>query len=65
MLYELPHGLPFTELLVLHGISPDQVRGALMGGYFAGLLNRRVLETSLDHETMRRLGSGLGPGHIH
>src|ERR1700752_2010029 len=29
VLYELPHGLPFTELLVLHGISPDQVRGAL------------------------------------
>src|SRR5271166_6583397 len=63
-LYELPHGLPFTELLALHGISPDQVRGALMGGYFAGLLNRRVLETTLDHETMRRFGSGLGCGAI-
>jgi NADH:ubiquinone oxidoreductase subunit F (NADH-binding) len=35
-----------------------------MGGYFAGLLNRTVLETSLDHETMRRLGSGLGCGAI-
>ena len=35
-----------------------------MGGYFAGLLNRRVLETTLDHETMRRLGSGLGCGAI-
>lgn len=64
VLYELPHGLPFTELLALHGISSDQVRGALMGGYFAGLLNRRVLETNLDHETMRRLGSGLGCGAI-
>ncbi len=64
VLYELPHGLPFTELLVLHGVSPDQVRGALMGGYFAGLLNRRVLETTLDHETMRRIGSGLGCGAI-
>jgi NADH:ubiquinone oxidoreductase subunit F (NADH-binding) len=63
-LYELPHGLPFTELLALHGISPDQVRGALMGGYFAGLLNRRVLESTLDHETMRGLGSGLGCGAI-
>jgi NADH:ubiquinone oxidoreductase subunit F (NADH-binding) len=48
-LYELPHGLAFTELLALHGVSPDEVRGALMGGYFAGLLNRRVLETTLDH----------------
>jgi NADH:ubiquinone oxidoreductase subunit F (NADH-binding) len=64
VLYELPHGLPFTELLALHGVSPDDVRGALMGGYFAGLLNRAVLETSLDHETMRRLGSGLGCGAI-
>ncbi|OBF46375.1 NADH dehydrogenase [Mycobacterium sp. 852002-50816_SCH5313054-b] len=64
VLYELPHGLAFTELLALHKVSPDRVRGALMGGYFAGLLNRGVLETSLDHETMRRIGSGLGCGAI-
>ena len=64
VLYELPHGLPFTELLALHGVPPDRVRGALMGGYFAGLLDRRVLDTSLDHETMRRCGSGLGCGAI-
>ncbi|BBZ47760.1 NADH-ubiquinone oxidoreductase-F iron-sulfur binding region domain-containing protein [Mycobacterium parmense] len=64
VLYELPHGLPFAELLALHGVSADQVRGALMGGYFAGLLNRSVLETSLDHETMRRHGTGLGCGAI-
>ena len=64
VLYELPHGLPFTELLALHGVSPERVRGALMGGYFAGLLNRRVLETTLDHETMRGLGSGLGCGAL-
>ncbi len=64
VLYELPHGLPFAELLALHGVSAGQVRGALLGGYFAGLLNRSVLETTLDHETMRRLGSGLGCGAI-
>jgi NADH:ubiquinone oxidoreductase subunit F (NADH-binding) len=63
-LYEIPHGLAFTELLALHGISSDQVHGALMGGYFAGLLNRTVLDVTLDHETMRRLGSGLGAGAI-
>ncbi|OMC45174.1 NADH dehydrogenase [Mycobacterium sp. IS-2888] len=63
-LYELPHGIPFTELLALHGVSPDQVRGALLGGYFSGFLNRDVLETTLDHETMRRFGSGLGCGAI-
>ena len=63
-LYEVPHGLPITELLVLHGVSPDGVRGALMGGYFAGLLDRDVLGATVDHETFRRLGSGLGCGAI-
>ena len=63
-LYELPLGLPFTELLALRGVSPNDVRGALMGGYFAGLLNQQVLQTSLDHETFRGIGSGLGCGAI-
>ncbi|MGH3536211.1 MAG: NADH-ubiquinone oxidoreductase-F iron-sulfur binding region domain-containing protein, partial [Pseudonocardiaceae bacterium] len=63
-LYEIPLGLPFTELLALHGVSSDQVRGALMGGYFAGLLNRDVLDATLDHDTLRGLGSGLGAGTI-
>jgi NADH:ubiquinone oxidoreductase subunit F (NADH-binding) len=63
-LYEIPHGLPFAELLALHGVSPDQVRGVLMGGYFAGLLDRSVLDTTLDHETLRGLGCGLGNGAI-
>jgi NADH:ubiquinone oxidoreductase subunit F (NADH-binding) len=63
-LYEVPHGLPFADLLALHGISPDRVQGALLGGYFAGLLNRSVLDATLDHETFRALGSGLGCGAI-
>jgi NADH:ubiquinone oxidoreductase subunit F (NADH-binding) len=63
-LYEVPHGLAFTELLALHGVSPDEVRGVLMGGYFAGLLDRKILDATLDHETLRRLGSGLGAGAI-
>ena len=58
-LYEIPHGLAFTELLALHGVSADQVRGVLMGGYFAGLLNRDVLDATLDHETHAR-GSAVG-----
>lgn len=64
VLYEIPHGLPFTELLARHGVSPAKVRGVLMGGYFAGLVNRRVLDTTLDHETIRGIGSGLGCGAI-
>jgi NADH:ubiquinone oxidoreductase subunit F (NADH-binding) len=35
-----------------------------LGGYFAGLLNRSVLDATLDHETLRGLGSGLGNGAI-
>ena len=48
-----PARLPVADLLALHGVSPDDVRGVLMGGYFAGLLNRDVLDATLDHETMR------------
>jgi NADH:ubiquinone oxidoreductase subunit F (NADH-binding) len=35
-----------------------------MGGYFAGLLDRAVLDATLDHETLRSLRSGLGNGAI-
>lgn len=61
-LYELPHGVAFSDLLALHGVSRAEVAGVLMGGYFAGLLNGDVLDATLDHETMRSLGSGLGCG---
>jgi NADH:ubiquinone oxidoreductase subunit F (NADH-binding) len=63
-LYELPHGVTFPDLLALHGVSAEHVSGVLMGGYFAGLLNRDVLSATLDHETLRALGSGLGCGAI-
>jgi NADH:ubiquinone oxidoreductase subunit F (NADH-binding) len=63
-LYEIPHGAAFSDLLKVHGLSAESVRGALMGGYFAGLLNTDILDAALDHETIRRLGSGLGCGAI-
>ncbi|ULE31754.1 NADH-ubiquinone oxidoreductase-F iron-sulfur binding region domain-containing protein [Mycobacterium sp. IDR2000157661] len=63
-LYELPHGVGFSELLQAHGVDREAVTGALMGGYFAGLLNTDVLDATLDHESIRRLGSGLGCGAI-
>ncbi|GGL17998.1 NADH-ubiquinone oxidoreductase-F iron-sulfur binding region domain-containing protein [Nocardia jinanensis] len=63
-LYELPHGLPFADLLALHGIAASGLRGALIGGYFTGLLDRTVLDLTLDHETLRRAGAGLGCGAI-
>ena len=61
-LYEIPHGVAFTDLLTMHGVPADQVRGVLMGGYFAGLVNRDMLDATLDHESIRRLNSGLGCG---
>jgi NADH:ubiquinone oxidoreductase subunit F (NADH-binding) len=63
-LYEVPFGIAASELLEQHGISDQQVRGALMGGYFAGLLDRRILHGTLDHGGLRELGSGLGCGAI-
>ncbi len=61
-LYEIPHGAAFSDLLRLHEVSADSVHGVLMGGYFAGLVNTDILDATLDHETIRRLGSGLGCG---
>ncbi|KMO68656.1 NADH-quinone oxidoreductase subunit 1 [Mycolicibacterium chlorophenolicum] len=63
-LYELPFGVPMTDVLDLHGIPHDRVRGALMGGYFAGLLDRRVLDCTADHDSLRAHGSGLGCGAV-
>lgn len=63
-LYEVAHGAPFVDLLDLHGISPDSVRAVLMGGYFSGLLDRSVLDATLDHDSIRQLGSGLGNGAV-
>ncbi len=62
VLYEIPYGAAVSDLLTLHGVTAEAVRGALMGGYFAGLLNTDILDATLDHETIRRLGSGLGCG---
>ena len=63
-LYELPHGIAFRELLARHGVASRAVRGVLMGGYFSGLLDTRALDMTLDHESVRRLGSALGCGAL-
>lgn len=63
-LYELPLGVTAADLFVRHGIDTDKVRGALMGGYFAGMLDRRVLDATLDHASLQALGSGLGCGAV-
>lgn len=64
VLYEIPHGAAVSKLLELHGVAADTVRGVLVGGYFAGLVNTDILDATLDHEALRRLGSGLGCGAL-
>ncbi|MCB0926863.1 MAG: NADH-ubiquinone oxidoreductase-F iron-sulfur binding region domain-containing protein [Mycolicibacterium insubricum] len=64
VLYELPHGIGVAELLAHHGVAGDSVRGALLGGYFAGLVNREVLDATVDHAGFAAIGSGLGCGAI-
>lgn len=63
-LYEIPHGVPFRELLAVHGVDEASVTGVLMGGYFAGVFNERLLDATLDHESLRSMNSGLGCGAI-
>ncbi|NKY42838.1 NADH-ubiquinone oxidoreductase-F iron-sulfur binding region domain-containing protein [Nocardia cerradoensis] len=63
-IYELPHGYSFRALLEMHGVAANRVHGALLGGYFNGLTNSRVLDARLDHETLRAMGTGLGCGAV-
>lgn len=64
-LYEIPQGIPFRELLALHGVNEQDVTGVLMGGYFAGLFNQRIFDATLDHESLRGMGAGLGCGSVN
>lgn len=61
-LYEIPFGTVFGDVLRWLGADRQPVRGVLAGGYFAGLLNERVLGLPLDHEAFAAAGSGLGCG---
>ncbi len=63
-LYELPHGVRVADLLAHRGVPAESVRGALLGGYFAGLVNREVLEATVDHAGFTAIGSGLGCGAV-
>ncbi|HEX4287613.1 MAG TPA: NADH-ubiquinone oxidoreductase-F iron-sulfur binding region domain-containing protein, partial [Trebonia sp.] len=63
-LYELPYGIPLGDVLALHEVPEEDVHGVLMGGYFSGLLNRQALDLTLDHESTRGAGSGLGCGAL-
>jgi NADH:ubiquinone oxidoreductase subunit F (NADH-binding) len=64
-LYEVPLGTMLTEVIEEAGGLTGTPTGALMGGYFAGLIGPRVLDLLLSHSALRAAGTGLGCGAIH
>lgn len=63
-LYEVPLGVTLREILSWLGEDPSLVTGALMGGYFAGVVGASVIDTPLDYDEVARIGSGLGCGAV-
>lgn len=63
-LFEVPFGVTLGEVLTWAGEDPARVAGALMGGYFSGVTDDRVLSVPLDYDSLRNIGSGLGCGAI-
>jgi NADH:ubiquinone oxidoreductase subunit F (NADH-binding) len=63
-LYEVPLGTRLGEALDRLAAPLPGMRGVLMGGFFAGLLNRRALDLPLTPDALREAGSGLGCGAI-
>jgi NADH:ubiquinone oxidoreductase subunit F (NADH-binding) len=64
-LYEVPLGITLGEAVdEMGGGLAGPIAGVLAGGYFGGVLNPRALDLSLDHDSFRAAGSGLGCGAI-
>jgi NADH:ubiquinone oxidoreductase subunit F (NADH-binding) len=63
-LYEVPFGVTLAEVLAWLDEDTAAVNGFLMGGYFSGVIGRRVLDQPLDYDVLRGLDSGLGCGAI-
>ena len=63
-LYEVPLGTPLRDAVEELGGHTGPIAGALMGGYFAGLIGPRVEHLTLDYDSLARAGSGLGCGAV-
>jgi NADH:ubiquinone oxidoreductase subunit F (NADH-binding) len=63
-LYEAPLGITLREVVSQVGGSAGELRGALMGGYFAGLIGPDVLDLPLSYPATKARGTGLGCGAI-
>lgn len=63
-LYEVPFGVTLRDILQWLGEDTAAVRGALVGGYFAGVIDARVLDVPLEYDAVAGAGSGLGCGAL-
>jgi NADH:ubiquinone oxidoreductase subunit F (NADH-binding) len=63
-LYEAPLGTRLADLLTAANGLTEPPRGALMGGFFAGLIGPRILDLPLSYRDLREAGSGLGCGAL-
>jgi NADH:ubiquinone oxidoreductase subunit F (NADH-binding) len=63
-LYEVPLGTTLREVAARTGGFAGEPQGALMGGYFAGLIGADVVELPLSYPATRGRGTGLGCGAI-
>ncbi len=63
-LYEVPLGTRLRDVVEQVGGWVGRPRGALMGGYFAGLIGPDVLDLPLAYPVLRERGTGLGCGAI-
>ena len=59
-LHEIEFGTTLRSVLAEAGGHTGPIEGALMGGYFAGLIGARVLDLPLAYQPLRAEGSGLG-----
>jgi NADH:ubiquinone oxidoreductase subunit F (NADH-binding) len=59
-LHEIELGTTLRSVLAEAGGHTGPIQGALMGGYFAGLIGARVLDLPLAYQPLRAEGSGLG-----
>jgi NADH:ubiquinone oxidoreductase subunit F (NADH-binding) len=63
-LYEVATDSSLAEVIEAVGGGTGHIQGALMGGYFGGLIGSRVLDLPLSHMRMRDEGARLGCGAI-
>ena len=63
-LYEVPLGSLIEDTIEATGGFDGEPRGALMGGFFGGIIGSRFRTLSLSYPVLRAEGTGLGCGAI-